>query len=65
MQLSYKQLASHLTKPIKQIYLITGNEFFLQNEAARLIREKAMQSGINERKLYQDSDGLQELGSGM
>lgn len=65
MQLSYKQLASHLTKPIKQIYLVTGNEFFLQHEAARLIREKAMQSGINERKLYQDSDGLQQLGSGM
>ena len=65
MQLNYKQLASHLTKHLNRIYLISGNEMFLQQEASRQIWEKARQAGVLERKLLHDSDGLDEIGGGM
>ena len=65
MQISSKQLSSHLTRSLAKIYLVTGNEMFLQQEASRLIREKAMSSGIAERKLLHDAAGLQEVGAGM
>lgn len=65
MQLSYKQLASHLTKNLSRIYLVTGNEMFLQHEASRKIWLKAKESGITERKILHDAEGLAQIGAGM
>ncbi len=52
MQLSLTQLASHLAKDLKPIYVLHGDEPLLQQEAADAIRAAARQRGFAERSVF-------------
>ncbi len=49
MKLNYPQLSSHLTKNIAPIYIISGDEILLVQEAIALIRSYARKTGYTER----------------
>lgn len=49
MKLTYFQLEPHLTKQLASIYLISGEELLLKQDAIHLIRKAAKKSGFNER----------------
>ncbi|MEO8400756.1 MAG: DNA polymerase III subunit delta [Gammaproteobacteria bacterium] len=49
MKLPYQQLAQHVTKTLAPIYLISGDELLLVQEAIDLIRDTAIKSGFTER----------------
>ena len=49
MKLTYFQLVPHLAKNLASIYIISGEEFILKQEAIDLIRDKAKKAGFNER----------------
>ena len=49
MKLTYFQLESHLVKNLDGIYVISGEELFLKQEAIQLIRKASKQAGFNER----------------
>lgn len=55
MKLSFQQLAGHLQKTLLPVYLITGNEPFLLQEAKNSIRQKALSLGFTERQLLESS----------
>lgn len=49
MKLTYLQLESHLTKNLAPIYIISGEEIFLKQEAIHLVRKTAKKAGVSER----------------
>jgi DNA polymerase III subunit delta len=49
MKLSYFQLEPHLTKNLARIYIVSGEELLLKNDAIQLIRKTAKQTGFSER----------------
>jgi len=49
MKLAYHQLEQHLAKNIAPIYLVSGDEFLLVQEAIDLIRGAARKAGFTER----------------
>lgn len=49
MKLTYAQLESHLTKQLSPIYILSGDELFLKQEATQWIRKAAKKSGFDER----------------
>ncbi|VWX58671.1 DNA polymerase III, delta subunit [Burkholderiales bacterium 8X] len=52
MQLGTAQLAAHLQKGVKPLYVIHGDEALLAQEAADAIRTAARQQGYGERSAY-------------
>ena len=52
MQVALNQLAAHLAKGLKPIYVLHGEEPLLQQEAADLIRLTARQQGFTERSVF-------------
>ncbi|MBA2653826.1 MAG: DNA polymerase III subunit delta [Gammaproteobacteria bacterium] len=53
MKFSYQQLPMHLKSNLLPVYLITGNELFLVQEARELIRSKAKSQGFSEVQRYE------------
>ncbi|MDR3490445.1 MAG: DNA polymerase III subunit delta [Gammaproteobacteria bacterium] len=49
MKLNYPQLASHLIKNLAPIYIVSGDETLLVQEAVALIRSSAREKGYTER----------------
>jgi DNA polymerase-3 subunit delta len=49
MKLTYLQLEAHLTKKLAPIYLISGDELLLKQDATQWIRKSAKQAGFVER----------------
>jgi len=49
MKLTYFQLEPHLNKTLSSVYLVSGDELFLKNEAINLIRKTAKRAGFHER----------------
>src|SRR5665213_1692802 len=49
MKLNYAQLETHLAKSLAPIYLVSGEELLLKNDALHLIRKAAKKAGITER----------------
>jgi DNA polymerase-3 subunit delta len=49
MKLTYFQLEPHLAKKMSPIYIVSGDELLLKQEAINLIRKAAKQAGFNER----------------
>lgn len=49
MKLTYYQLTPHLSKNLCPIYIISGEELFLQQEAMVMIREAAQKAGFVQR----------------
>lgn len=49
MKLTYFQLEPHLSKNLSPIYIVSGDELFLKQEAIQLIRKAAKQAGCTER----------------
>jgi DNA polymerase III subunit delta len=52
MQLRADQLAAHLAKSLRRLYVVHGDEPLLAQEAADAIRNAARASGFSERKVY-------------
>jgi DNA polymerase-3 subunit delta len=50
MKLAYPQLEQHLQKALSPIYLVSGDEILLVEEAIATIRQHAEKHGYNERK---------------
>jgi DNA polymerase-3 subunit delta len=48
MKLNYSQLELHLAKQLAWIYIISGEELFLKQDAIQLIRKSAKRNGYNE-----------------
>lgn len=66
MQIKLELLEQNLSSKLLPVYLISGDEPFLVQEASTLIREAATNAGYNERKLFQnDEKDFQHLSSGM
>ncbi len=59
MKLTLAQLELHLTKNLLPIYLISGEEILLKQEAFQLIRKAAKQAGFSERTRL-STDALDE-----
>lgn len=53
MRLRLEQLPSHLQNDLQRIYLVSGEEPFQLQQASQAIREKAQQSGFNDREILQ------------
>ncbi|MGD2119356.1 MAG: DNA polymerase III subunit delta [Chromatiales bacterium] len=53
MRLAFHELASHLKKELKPVYLISGDEPLQLGEAADLVRRAARQRGYSERKILE------------
>lgn len=53
MNLRPEQLASHLSQGLKAVYLVSGDEPLLVQEACDAIRAAAKQAGFSEREVYQ------------
>lgn len=49
MKISYAQLDAHLTKNLAPIYIVSGEEWILKQEAFRLLRKAAKLAGFNNR----------------
>lgn len=58
MRLNAPQLAGALEKTLAPLYLVTGDEPLLVQEACDQIRAKARQQGFEERKVYQADNQL-------
>lgn len=58
MRLNAPQLAGTLEKGLAPLYLVTGDEPLLVQEACDQIRAKARQQGFEERKVYQADNQL-------
>lgn len=52
MQLAFPQLAAHLQKGLRSLYVLHGDEPLLQQEAADAIRASARVQGYTERSVY-------------
>lgn len=52
MKITFEQLGTHLKNPLSPIYLMTGDEAFLAQEAVTLIRTAAAMVGFQERKAF-------------
>ena len=52
MQIRAEQLEQHLTRGLKPIYTIHGDEPLLAQEAADMVRAAARQAGYAERKVF-------------
>jgi len=59
MKLRLEQLASHLHQGLQPVYLISGDEPLLVQEACDAIRQTAKQAGFTERTLYQTDSQFQ------
>ena len=57
MKIKLEQLESQLNRQISPIYLVSGEEVLLVQEAADLIRKKAQQQGYSERKIFHVATG--------
>lgn len=65
MQIKLELLEQNLSSKLLPVYLISGDESLLVQEASSLIREAATNAGYTERKLFQNDDkDLQHLSSG-
>ena len=53
MKLDLQQLAKHLTGPLKPIYLVSGDETLLVDEACDQIRNAAKTHGYDDRQIFQ------------
>lgn len=51
-QLKLEQLTAHLSQQFSPLYIVSGDETLLVQEAADAIREKAKQEGFENRELY-------------
>lgn len=49
MKLNYFQLEAHLAKQLASIYIVSGDELLLKQDAIQLLRRVAKQSGFTER----------------
>lgn len=49
MKLTYYQLEPHLNKSLAPVYIISGDEILLKQDALQLIRKTAKQAGFSER----------------
>lgn len=49
MKLTYFQLEAHLAKKLQPVYIVSGDELLLKQDAVELIRRAAKQHGFNER----------------
>lgn len=49
MKLTYFQLEPHLAKQLASIYIVSGEELLLKQDAINLIRKSAKKAGFNER----------------
>lgn len=49
MKLNYQQLEQHLNKTLASVYVVSGDELLMVNEAIQAIRDKALQQGFSER----------------
>ena len=58
MRLNAPQLAGHLEKSLAALYLVTGDEPLLVQEACDQIRAKAREQGYAERKVYHADNQL-------
>ena len=52
MKLNFNQLTGHLESQLAPVYLLSGDEPFQLDEAARLIRETAKAQGYTERQVF-------------
>lgn len=57
MKLRQDQLPRHVSEPLKQLYLVHGDEILLQQEAADLLRQAARRQGYSERELHHADRG--------
>ena len=58
MKLAYQQLEQHLTKQLAPIYLVSGDELLLTQEAIDLIRSTAKNAGFIERVRITPESGM-------
>lgn len=58
MQLRYDQLPNHLQKKLDPIYIISGEEPLLMQEACDAVRQTAQQNGFAERVILQTETGF-------
>lgn len=58
MKLAYPQLAQHLAKNLAPIYLVSGDELLLVQEAVDTIREAARNAGFMERFVISAEQGV-------
>ena len=70
MKLNYDQLAGQLNKTLAPIYIVSGDEPLLVQEASDAIRAKAREQGCTERKVFEvaagfDWDGWSASGQNM
>lgn len=60
MKLTYSQLEAHLAKQIGSVYIISGDELILKQDAIHLIRKAAKKNGFSERlRITPDANGEQ------
>lgn len=59
MKLSYPQLAPHLAKQLAPIYIISGDDPILKNEAIQLIRKTASANGFSARFRLRQNEKLE------
>ncbi len=58
MKLKPEQLSNHLKQPLLPVYLLTGAEPLLIQEAGDLLRQTARQSGFNDRSVFHADAGF-------
>ena len=49
MKLTYLQLKAHLSKQLAMLYIVSGDELLLKQDAITLLRRKAKLVGFDER----------------
>lgn len=52
MKIQSQQLTQHLTEKAQSLYLISGDEFLLVQEACNTVREHAIAAGYSEREVF-------------
>ena len=58
MKIQLQQLAQHLTEKIAPLYLISGDEFLLVQEACNAVRQRATAAGFDERETFYVESGF-------
>jgi DNA polymerase-3 subunit delta len=58
MKIQLQQLAKHLTEKIASLYLISGDEFLLVQEACDAVRQHAALAGFDERETFYIESGF-------
>lgn len=58
MKITVEQLATHLQKALLPVYIISGEEILLRQQAIDMIRGAAAQKEFNERKIFQIDAGF-------